>query len=69
MPSRITFDNSSGIPEWAVGTLFNGIDYLWWHASQQDVTSAQINIPIVYLHAGTQVVFEVTAGDSLKPTG
>lgn len=46
--------------------LFNGIDYLWWHASQQDVTSAQINIPIVYLHAGTQVVFEVTAGDSLK---
>lgn len=45
--------------------LFNGIDYLWWHSSQQDVNSSQIQIPIVYLHAATQVVFEVSAGDNM----
>lgn len=46
--------------------LFNGIDYLWWHNTQQDVTSTQIQIPIVYLHAATQVVFEISGGDSIK---
>lgn len=45
--------------------LFNGIDYLWWHSPQQDVNSSQIQIPIVYLHAATQVVFEITAGNDL----
>ena len=46
--------------------LFNGIDYLWWHSTQQDVTSAQIQIPIVYLHAGTQIVFEISGSESVK---
>ena len=45
--------------------LFNGIDYLWWGASQQDVTSSQINIPITFQHAGTQVVIEIEAGQGL----
>ena len=35
---------TSGVSE----PLFNGIDYLWWSAIQQDVNSSQINIPIVY---------------------
>lgn len=43
-------------------SLFNGIDYLWWHSPRQDVNSTQINIPIIYLHAATQVVFRITAG-------
>lgn len=52
---------SSGMSE----PLFNGIDYLWWSAIQQDVNSSQINIPIVYAHAATQVVVEVTGGDGI----
>lgn len=54
-----TFTNGRSEP------LFNGIDYLWWHNPQQDVNSSQIQIPIVYLHAATQVVFEVSAGDDI----
>lgn len=42
--------------------LYNGIDYLWWHSPQQDVNSTQIHIPIIYLHAASQVVFKVSAG-------
>lgn len=45
--------------------LFNGIDYLWWTGTQQDVTSTQINIPIVYMHVATQVVFEVAGGEGI----
>lgn len=45
--------------------LFNGIDYLWWHNPQQDVVSAQVHIPIVYLHTATQVVFEISDGDGI----
>lgn len=54
-----TFTNGRSEP------LFNGIDYLWWHNPQQDVNSSQIQIPIVYLHAATQVVFEVSAGEDI----
>lgn len=45
--------------------LFNGIDYLWWNGAQQDVSSSQINIPIVFRHCATQVVFDVAAGDGI----
>lgn len=63
-------DNFSTIPpKFTAGKsepLFNGIDYLWWHNSQLDVTSNQINIPILYLHTATQVVIEVSAGAGIK---
>ncbi|RHJ83198.1 fimbrillin family protein [Parabacteroides sp. AM08-6] len=63
-------DNFSTIPpKFTNGTsepLFNGIDYLWWHSTQQDVISTQINIPIVYLHTATQTVFKLVEGDSIK---
>lgn len=63
-------DNFSTIPPTFSGgesePLFNGIDYLWWKASQQDVTSSQINIPIVYQHAATQVVIKVSAGENIE---
>ena len=53
-------DNFSTIPPtFSAGKsepLFNGIDYLWWHNSNLDVASSQINIPIVYLHAATQQI-------------
>lgn len=42
--------------------LFNGIDYLWWRGLQQDVSSQQVSVPIVFLHSATQVAFEVEAG-------
>lgn len=45
--------------------LFNGIDYLWWKGSQQDISSPQVSIPIVFLHSATQVVFEVAAGNGV----
>lgn len=62
-------DNFSTIPPtFTAGQsepLYNGIDYLWWHSPEHDVNSTQINVPIVYLHAATQVVFNVTAGTGL----
>ncbi len=42
--------------------LSNGVDYLWWHALHQDIASSQINIPITYQHAATQVVVVTIAG-------
>ena len=63
-------DNFSTIPPSFTGQesepLFNGIDYLWWGSTDQDVSSAQINIPIVFQHACTQVVVEVSAGDGIQ---
>lgn len=62
-------DNFSRIPpKFTAGkseSLFNGIDYLWWHNPEQDVASAQVHIPIVYLHAATQVVFEISEGEGI----
>lgn len=55
-----TFTNGESEP------LFNGIDYLWWHSPEHDVNSTQINVPIIYLHTATQVVFQVTAGSGLS---
>lgn len=46
-------------------SLFNGIDYLWWKSPRQDVTSSQINIPIVFQHACTQVVINVAGGSGV----
>lgn len=46
--------------------LFNGIDYLWWHNSEQDILSSKVEIPIIYLHAATQVVFDVSEGEGIK---
>lgn len=45
--------------------LFNGIDYLWWHAVNQDVNPSQISVPITFLHMATQVVFEVRAAEGI----
>lgn len=63
-------DNFSTIPpKFSAGKsepLFNGIDYLWWHSPNLDVASSQVNIPVVYLHAATQVVIEITEGDSIQ---
>lgn len=36
------------------------------NVDDQDVSSAQINIPIVFQHACTQVVVEVSAGDGIQ---
>ena len=46
--------------------LYNGIDYLWWNGLQMDVTTSQTGIPVVFLHAATQVVFEVVAGNGVE---
>lgn len=54
-----TFTNGVSEP------LFNGMDYLWWSGPQQDVTSSQSGIPVVFLHMATQVVFEVQAGQGI----
>lgn len=45
--------------------LYNGFDYLWWNAQQQDVVSGQTSIPVVFLHCATQVVFEISAGQGV----
>lgn len=46
--------------------LINGVDYLWANNKLQDVNSRQVNIPIIYLHSATQVVFEISNDPSLK---
>lgn len=45
--------------------LYNEVDYLWWSALHQDITSSQVNIPVVYQHAATQMVITVEGGQSL----
>ncbi len=45
--------------------LKNGIDYLWWENLDQDVTTSQVHVPIVFQHVSTQVVIEVSAGENL----
>ncbi|MEY8708312.1 fimbrillin family protein [Bacteroides faecichinchillae] len=45
--------------------LSNGVDYLWWSALHQDVTSSQINIPISFQHAATQVVITIDGGENI----
>lgn len=57
--SSLTFTNGKSEP------LFNGVDYLWWKGAQQDISSPQVSIPIVFLHCSTQVAFEVLAGDGI----
>ena len=63
-------DNFSTIPpRFSSGKsepLFNGIDYLWWNNNQRDITSSQINIPIVYLHLASQVVVDISEGQDIK---
>lgn len=54
-----TFTNGISVP------LSNGVDYLWWHAVHQDVASSQINIPITYQHAATQVVIALSGGTNI----
>lgn len=54
-----TFTNGLSEP------LSNGVDYLWWHAVHQDIASSQINIPITYQHAATQVVVAIAGGENI----
>ena len=54
-----TFTNGISAP------LSNGVDYLWWHATHQDVTNSQINIPITYQHAATQIVVALSGGANI----
>ena len=46
--------------------LTNGVDYLWANNKLQDINARQVNIPIIYLHSATQVVFDITSDPSLK---
>lgn len=54
-----TFTNGLSEP------LSNGVDYLWWHAVHQDIASSQVNIPITYQHAATQVVVAIAGGENI----
>lgn len=46
--------------------LINGVDYLWANNKLQDITAQQVSLPILYMHAATQVVFDVSDGQGLK---
>ena len=46
--------------------LRNGIDYLWWENLEQDITTSQIHIPIVFQHVSVQIVIDISAGNSLQ---
>lgn len=47
------------------GPLKNGVDYLWWENLEQDVTTSQVHVPIVFKHVAAQVVIDISAGESL----
>lgn len=47
------------------GALQNGIDYLWWGCANYEIGSSQVTVPIVFNHACTQVVFELSAGEGV----
>lgn len=47
------------------GRLYNGVDYLWWKATEQDISESQVFMPIVFLHRCTQVVVQVVAGNGI----
>lgn len=60
---------STSVPTFNKGIsepLSNGIDYLWWKAAAQDIVSARVNIPVVYQHVATQIVFVITEGTNIK---
>ena len=46
-------------------TFIQRVDYLWWHAVHQDIASSQVNIPITYQHAATQVVVAIAGGENI----
>lgn len=67
----VSCNSSNPAPTFTNGkseALSNGVDYLWWHALHQDVTSSQVNIPITYQHVATQVVITITGVRILHST-
>ena len=64
----VSCNSAEAAPIFTNGTsepLNSGVDYLWWGALRQDVTGSQLNVPISYQHAATQVVVVVTAGANI----
>ena len=45
--------------------LENGIDYLWWENTQQDISTSQVHIPIVFQHVSAVVVLDLSAGTGI----
>lgn len=45
--------------------LSNGVDYLWWGATNEIVNASRFNIPIVFSHRAAQIVFEVSEGNGI----
>lgn len=46
--------------------LRNGVDYLWWENIEQDITTSQVHVPVVFQHVAAQVVIDIASGTSLK---
>lgn len=64
----VSSNNKNPAPVFTKGIsepLSNGVDYLWWTALHQDVTSSQISIPITFQHAATQVVVTINGGENI----
>lgn len=47
------------------GALQNGVDYLWWGCANYAISSTQVTVPIVFNHAATQIVIELSAGEGV----
>lgn len=45
--------------------LQNGVDYLWWGCANYEIDGSQVTVPIVFNHAATQLVIELSAGEGL----
>lgn len=45
--------------------LQNGVDYLWWENTQQDILTSQVHIPIVFQHVSAQIVLDLSAGTGI----
>lgn len=47
------------------GALQNGVDYLWWGCANYEIDNSQVTVPIVFNHAATQIVIELSSGEGL----
>ncbi len=47
------------------GALQNGVDYLWWSCTDYEIDNSQVTVPIIFNHAATQIVIELSAGDGI----
>lgn len=64
----VSTNSSSRFPTISNGVsagLQNGVDYLWWGCANYEISGSQVTVPIVFNHAATQIVIQLSAGEGV----